>query len=391
MRTLKGFKRSNGQYGVRNKVIVMSTVGCANETARRITLNVPGTVFIPAAKGCGQVGDSVEITMRTLTGVALNPNVYGIIIVGLGCETIQPFKLQKRISMQTDKPLWAYSIQNEGGTVKAINKISEKAKYLYEESLKEERVDFGIEHLTLATNCGGSDATSGLAANPALGYTSDFLVQSGGTSILGETTELIGTEHILCSRAANEQVKEDLLKIILGLEEQFKDLGVDIRGANQSPGNQRGGLTTLEEKSLGAIMKGGNSVIKQVVRYGEIPTEKGLIIMDTPGYDIESVTGMVGGGAQICVFTTGRGTPIGNPLVPMIKVTGNKLTYENMSDNIDLNLSPIVDAEITIEDGGKIILEEIIDVCNGKTTKAENFGFNEFAIYRNNEVWACNL
>lgn len=126
MRTLKGFKRSNGQYGVRNKVIVMSTVGCANETARRITLNVPGTVFIPAAKGCGQVGDSVEITMRTLTGVALNPNVYGIIIVGLGCETIQPFKLQKRISMQTDKPLWAYSIQNEGGTVKAINKISEK-------------------------------------------------------------------------------------------------------------------------------------------------------------------------------------------------------------------------------------------------------------------------
>lgn len=391
MTKIKGYKRADGQYGIRNKIIIMSSVGCANETARRIAELVPGTVFIQAGKGCGQIGESVEITKRTMTGFALNPNVYGSIIVGLGCETIQPFPLRDRIKSQSDKPVYAFSIQEEGGTLKAIEKITKIAQELYEESLQVEQVEFDLSELVLATNCGGSDATSGLAANPALGSASDLIVNAGGTSLLGETTEMIGTEHILAKRTKNEEVRKDLLLIIEGLEQQFADLGVDIRGANPSPGNQKGGLTTLEEKSLGAITKGGNSTINQVVRYGEIPKEKGLIVMDTPGYDIESVTGMAAAGAQLCVFTTGRGTPIGNPILPMIKITGNKNTYQHMIDNIDLDMSPIIDGKMSIETGGQIILDEILEVCGGKQTKAEQYGFNEIAIYRNNEVWCCNL
>lgn len=388
---IKGYKRSNGTFGIRNKVVIMASVGCANETARRVADNVDGLVFIRAGKGCGQVGDSVEITKRTMAGFALNPNVYGAIILGLGCETVQPFPLQDRIKSQTDKPIYALSIQKEGGTIRAIDKASRIARQLITEASKQKRVEFDISNLTLATNCGGSDATSGLAPNPALGNTSDRLVAEGGRVILGETTELIGTEHILTKRAKNEKVSSDLLQIIQGLEQQFSDLGVDVRGANPSPGNQKGGLSTLEEKALGGISKSGTTPINQVVKYGETPSEKGVVVMDTPGYDIESVTGMSAGGAQICVFTTGRGTPIGNPIMPMLKITGNKITYSNMEDNIDLDLSGIVDGNMSIEEGGKIIYDKIIQVCNGEKTKAESFGFNEVAIYRNNEVWCCNL
>lgn len=192
-------------------------------------------------------------------------------------------------------------------------------------------------------------------------------------------------------RAKNQQVKRDIQTIIGGLEKQFERLQVDIRGANPSPGNQKGGLTTLEEKSLGAIMKAGHATINQVVKYGEIATEKGLIIMDTPGYDIESVTGMVAGGAQICVFTTGRGTPIGNPIVPMIKITGNHETYQRMTEHMDLELSAIITGEMSIKEGGERILSEMIAVANGKRTAAEKLGFQELAIYRNNEVWGCDL
>lgn len=391
MTMVKGYKRSNGTYGIRNKVIIMASVGCANETARRVADNVNGVVFIPAGKGCGQVGDSVEISKRTLTGFALSPNVYGVIIIGLGCETIQPFPLQDRIQEQTDKPVFALSIQDEGGTIRTIDKASRIARKLITDASKVKRVEFDIANLMLATNCGGSDATSGLAPNPALGVASDKLIGEGGTVILGETTELIGTEHILTRRARDEATRESLLQIIHGLEQQFADLGVDVRGANPSPGNQKGGLSTLEEKALGGISKGGTSTINQVLKYAEIPTEKGLVVMDTPGYDIESVTGMSAAGAQICVFTTGRGTPIGNPLMPLIKITGNKITYSKMDDNIDLDLSEIVDGKMSIEDGGKMILDKIIAVCNGEKTKAESFGFNEVAIYRNNEVWCCNL
>jgi altronate dehydratase large subunit len=389
---INAYKRPDGKYGIRNKVLILPTVGCSNETARLIAQQVNGTVSIINRKGCGQIGTGIEIMRRTLVGLSVNPNIYGTIIVGLGCETTQPYKLYEEIKKISNKPIEVITIQEEGGTLKAIAKGVKLARKMVEDMSRLQREEVDISNIILATNCGGSDATSGLSANPALGYCSDVLIKKGGTVLLGETTELIGTEHILASRAKDEKVKNNILNIVKGLENEFIKLGVDIRGANPSPGNMKGGLSTLEEKALGGISKGGSSSINEVVRYGEIPENQGLIIMDTPGYDIESVTGMVAGGAQICVFTTGRGTPIGNPLIPVIKITGNKQTFENMFDNMDLDMSYVISGEKSIDECGEIILQEIVDVCNGKYTKAESYGFGELAIYGNQEVWcSCPL
>lgn len=376
------YKRPDGKCGIRNKVLILPTVSCSNETARIISNQVPGTICITNQRGCGQVGKDAEQTFRTLMGLALNPNIYGTIIIGLGCETVQPRILYEEIKKRSNKPLEVLIIQEEGGTLKTIEKGTKLAQKMVQEMSVVKREETDISNIILATNCGGSDATSGLSANPALGYCSDIIVKNGGTVILGETTEFIGAEHILAKRAKNETVKNKILKIVRDLENEFIRLGVDIRGANPSPGNIKGGLSTLEEKSLGGISKGGTSCINEVVRYAEIPKEKGLIIMDTPGYDIESVTGMVAGGAQICVFTTGRGTPIGNPIAPVIKITGNKLTYEKMRENIDIDVSDILEGKKSIQEAGNEILQEIINVCNGKYTKAEAFGFSETGIYR---------
>lgn len=384
---IKAFRRPDGKYGIRNKVLILSTVGCANETAKLIANQVEGAVCGTNAKGCGQIGGSVTIMQRSLIGLALNPNVYGTIIVGLGCETTQPHQLYEVIKAKSEKPLEVITIQEEGGTRKTVEIGVSLARKMAEDMAKQEREETDLSSIILATNCGGSDATSGISANPALGHCSDLVVNASGTVILGETTELIGTEHILAKRASNEDVKDKLLKIIKGLEQDFDRLGIDIRGANPTPGNMKGGLSTLEEKALGGISKGGSTPINEVVGYGETPKSKGLIIMDTPGYDIESVTGMVAGGAQVCVFTTGRGTPIGNPIIPVIKITGNKQTYQMMSDNIDIDTSGVVQGEMSINECGNTIMQKLVDVCNGQYTKAETFGFSEISIYHNNEVW----
>lgn len=384
---ISAYKRPDGKYGIRNKVLILPAVGCANETARLISQQVNGTVCIANSKGCGQIGKGIEIMCRALIGLSLNPNIYGTILVGLGCETTQPYKLYEEIKQRSNKPIEVITIQDEGGTLKAIQKGVQLARKMAEDMSKEKREEVDLSNIILATNCGGSDATSGISANPALGYCSDALIKEGGTVFLGETTELIGTEHVLASRAKDENVRKNILKIVEDLENEFIRLGIDVRGANPSPGNIKGGLSTLEEKALGGISKGGTSTINEVVRYGEAPKEKGLIIMDTPGYDIESVTGMVAGGAQICVFTTGRGTPIGNPIVPVIKITGNRQVYEKMLDNMDLDISDVIYGKKSINECGEMILQELIDVCNGKYTKAESYGFSELSIYRNQEVW----
>lgn len=384
---IKAYKRPDGKYGIRNKVLILPSVGCANETARLISQQVNGSISINNRKGCGQIGTGIEIMRRTLIGLSVNPNIYGTILVGLGCETTKPYELCEEIKKISNKPIEVITIQDEGGTLKAIEKGVRLARNMVSDMSKLEREETDISNIILATNCGGSDATSGLSANPALGYASDKLIEEGGTVLLGETTELIGTEHILAGRAKDENVKNDILRIVKGLENEFHRLGIDVRGANPSPGNMKGGLSTLEEKALGGISKGGHTAINEVVSYGQIPEDKGLIIMDTPGFDIESLTGMTSGGAQVCVFTTGRGTPIGNPIMPVIKITGNKKTYENMKDNMDLDISGVVYGEKSIDECGEMILNEIMDVCNGKVTKAESYGFSEIAIYGNQEIW----
>lgn len=389
MMKIKGFVRQDGSVGIRNKVLILSTVGCANGTIERIANQVHGTVAIKNVKGCGQIGRGIEIMRKSLINLTKNPNVYGTILVGLGCETTKPFELSEEIKKINPKPLEVITIQDEGGTLKAIEKGVKLARKMVEDMSKLERTEVDISNISLATNCGGSDATSGLAANPTLGKCSDKLIKCGGTVMLGETTELIGTEHILGRRAKNEKVKNDIYKIIKDLENQFIETGIDVRGANPTPGNMKGGLSTLEEKALGGISKGGSTPINEVIEYASIPSTNGLVIMDTPGYDIESVSGMVAGGAQLCIFTSGRGTPIGNALVPVIKITGNNITYKNMEDNIDMNTYPVIDGSKSLEELGTDLFDMMIDVCNGKKTKAEIYGFDDFAIYHNQEIW-CN-
>lgn len=389
MKTIKAYQRPDGKVGIRNKVLILSTVGCANGTVERIAKQVDGAVAIPNVKGCGQVGKGIEIMQRALIHLTMNPNIYGTILVGLGCETTKPYELAEKIRQVNPKPLEVITIQDEGGTLRTIEKGVKIAREMSQEMSRMQRVEVELSQLVVATNCGGSDATSGLAANPSLGACSDQVIAEGGTVILGETTELIGTEHILGRRAKNQKVKEDIFMIVEDLENQFKESGIDVRGANPTPGNMKGGLSTLEEKSLGGISKGGSTSINEVVEYANIPEENGLVIMDTPGYDIESVSGMVCGGAQVCIFTSGRGTPIGNPIVPIIKITGNKYTFEKMEDNIDLNTSPIIEGRATTREMGDELFDMLLEVCDGKQTKAETYGFNDFAIYHNTEIW-CN-
>jgi altronate dehydratase large subunit len=295
--------------------------------------------------------------------------------------------LAKQISSVSSKPVETVVIQEEGGTLKAIDKGRKLVSLMSRKAGNISRVHMDLSDIVLATNCGGSDATSGMAANPVIGVVSDKIIASGGTVMIGETTELIGTEHILMERASSLQVKNNISRMIKTLEQDLHSAGVDVRGANPSPGNIRGGLSTLEEKALGGISKGGVSPIQEVVEYGALPKKKGLIIMDTPGYDIESVSGMVAGGAQVVLFSTGRGTPTGNPIAPVLKVTGNDETFKRMHDNIDFDASTIIRGKKSIEENGSNLFDLLIQVCNGKFTAAEKLGFNDFSIYHNMELW----
>lgn len=382
-----GYRRPDGRMGVRNHVLVLSTSGCANLVSRRIAQAVPGAVAVENSKGCGQVGTGIEIMRRCLVNLTLNPNVFGTLVVGLGCETTKPYQLAEKVRSVSDKPIEVITIQDCGGTVRATERGVELARALVERAAEVRPEPMGLGDLLLGTNCGGSDATSGLSANPVCGYVSDAVVAAGGTAMIGETTELIGTEDILASRAATPEVASDVYRIVHGLEDSFAEAGVDVRGANPSPGNMAGGLSTLEEKALGGISKGGTTPIQEVVSYGSHPTKSGFVIMDTPGYDIESVSGMTAGGAQVLIFTTGRGTPIGNPLMPVIKVTGNCETYERMRDNIDFDASGAVEGTSTIDELGEDLLDLLERVCSGEQTKAEQLGFNDFSIFHNEELW----
>lgn len=384
---MRGYLRPDGSKGIRNHVMVLSTSGCANMVARRIAEAVPGAVAVENSKGCGQVGTGIQIMRRCLANLTLNPNVFGTLIVGLGCESTKPYELAETVRAMSAKPLEVMTIQDCGGSERAIERGTALARELVSQAQGAQMVEMGLSDLVLGTNCGGSDATSGLAANPVCGVVADAVVSAGGTVMLGETTELIGTEDILAARAATPAVRDDIYRIVHGLEDAFAQAKVDVRGANPSPGNMKGGLSTLEEKALGGISKGGTSAIRQVVSYGTRPTETGLVIMDTPGYDIESVSGMAAGGAQALIFTTGRGTPIGNPLMPVIKITGNCETYERMGDNFDFDASGAVEGSATIADLGEGLLGLLERVCAGEQTRAERYGFNDFSIFHNQEVW----
>jgi len=378
---ITGFLRENGQVGIRNHVVVISSVVCANRVVEMISDQVPGVIPLVHQHGCSQIGTDKEQTVRTLAGIGKNPNVAAVLVVGLGCETVQPEDLAKEIAT-TGKPVEYLVIQESGGTLNTVARGAELARKMVAYASEIQRTEIQLGDIILGTECGGSDTTSGLAANPATGYASDMLVNNGATVILSETTELMGTEHVLAKRAVNQEVADSLFSIVSRVEQETKRMGVDIRGGNPTPGNIEGGLTTIEEKSLGCIYKAGTKPIQEVMEYAETPKQKGLVVMDTPGHDIESISGMIAGGAQLIVFTTGRGTPTGSPIAPVVKVCANPSTARIMADNIDIDVSDMIEGSKSIEEAGEQIFQEYLQVINGKQTRSEIFGHKEFAIAR---------
>lgn len=377
-----GYKRPDGRVGIRNHILILPTSVCASDTTRIIASQVQGAVTFNNQNRCSQVHSDQQLTMDVMAGYAANPNVYGVIVVSLGCENCQNDLVVDAIKERTNKPIKTLVIQEEHGTLKTIEKAVRYAREMAQEASLLRKEEFPISELILGTECGGSDPTSGLAANPLIGELSDKLVDLGATSILSETTEFIGAEHILARRAVNEEVKEKILHIVHRYENSLKLVGEEVREGNPSPGNIAGGLTSLEEKSLGCIHKGGHRQISEVYDYAKQINKKGLVIMDTPGNDASSVAGMVAGGAQIVVFSTGRGTPSGNPIAPVIKITGNKITFANMEDNMDFDASPVIYGPQTMEELTDDLLNMVVDVANGKQSKAESLGYTEMAIAR---------
>jgi altronate dehydratase large subunit len=383
--TFLGYQRADGGAGVRNHVLVIPTVICAAVVADRIAASIaPVGAALPHLAGCGQIGPDLTVTHETLAAYARHPNVGAVLVVALGCEQVVAQHLADT-ARQSGRPAQIVSIQGEGGTVRATARGIDIARELAATIGRVERTSIAASSLVLCVKCGGSDYTSGLASNPVVGRVADTLVDMGGAVVLGEIAEIMGAEHLLAARAASPSAGAQLLRVVNRVEAEAMALGLDIRGTQPSPGNIRGGLTTIEEKSLGATHKAGERTrLEDVVAYSAPITKRGLTVMDTPGLDVESVTGMVGGGAQVVVFTTGLGTPTGNPIAPVIKVTGNARTAQTMADNIDVDVSGVLTDAESFEAAAARLLAELLAVSSGRETAAERLGHREFAIHRRN-------
>ncbi len=377
----QGYHRADGTVGVRNHVVVLSTVVCANVVAERIAQQVPGTVSLTHPHGCGHVGADFDLAIDTLVRLGSHPNVAAALVVGLGCEQIEARIVRERIHA-TGRPVESLIIQEAGGTLKAIARGTEVARQMVREAKSLARESTPLSELIVAMECGSSDATSGIAANPIVGLLSDRLVAAGATVLLAESAELLGTEHVLARRAVNPEVGRQLVQMVAQVERLANTMGVDIRGCQPTPGNIAGGISTIEEKSLGCIHKAGESPVQGVLGFGERPPGRGLFIMDTPGQDAECTTGMVAGGAQMVVFTTGRGTPLGNPVAPVIKVTGNALTAERMADHIDFRVDSLITAAADPQTLAGGLWELLLEVAGGRLIAAEVLGHHEFALHR---------
>ena len=375
-----GYKRSEGRAGIRNHVLILPTCACGSESSRIVASQVRGAVNIVFNTGCSDVAANTAMSQKILTGFACNPNVYGVVIIGLGCETVPHKVLREKIEAMTKKPVVSFGIQEEGGTLKTIEKATRAARIMAAEAGMQQKEPCDISELLLGIECGGSDATSGIASNPAVGNLSDRLVDLGASTIMSESIEWIGGEHVLARRAATPEIHNQIIKVCEDYEKHLLAAEQDCRAGQPTPGNKDGGLSTIDEKSLGCIFKGGTRPIVEVLEQAERPTKQGAIVMDTAGYDISSVTSMVAAGCNAVIFTTGRGTPTGNAIAPVLKVTANEHTYQWMEDNMDVDLSAIIRGEMTIPESGEMLLGEMEKILNGKLTKAEAYGFSDIAV-----------
>lgn len=376
-----GYPRKDGRVGTRNHVGIISTVVCANEVTEGISRQVQGTVFFHHQQGCCQTPVDIKRVTNALIGLGRNPNLAAVLLVSLGCESVDVQIVAKEIA-RSEKRVEVLVIQENGGAVNTLAKGVLLAQDMAVEASRLERVPCPVSDLVLGLKCGSSDTTSGLSSNPALGVASDLLVDVGGTSILGEVTEFIGAEHLLARRVRDEQIGRQILELVGRMEQRAKSTGADIRGGQPTRGNIKGGLTTIEEKSLGAIAKAGSALIQGVFEYGVVPSVKGLVVMDSPGREPELLTGLAAAGCTIIAFTTGRGAPQGFPFVPVVKITGNKNTWANLRDHMDVDVSPVMEGRKTLIEAGGQIFDKLLHVASGELTKAEVSGYvNSMDIY----------
>lgn len=399
-RTFQGYRRADGRAATRNYIGIVSTVNCSAATSKMIAErfnkellrdypNIDGVVPLVHKGGCAFDFDGNEhrLLARTLGGMCRHVNIAAHLIVGLGCETSQGSYLQDKFGLvqlrlpgetEANRPL-ILNMQEQGGIQKTVDRATGILKDLLPEVNKVKREPIPVSEIILGTNCGGSDGNSGVTCNPALGIATDMLVAHGGTSILAETPEIYGAEHLLTRRARTREVGEKLLERVRWWEDYCRKFNVTIDN-NPSVGNKKGGLTTIYEKSLGAIAKAGHTALNAVYEFSEPVTAKGFVFMDTPGFDPVSVTGLVAGGANVVVFTTGRGSCFGCKPTPSIKVASNTPMYERMIDDMDINAGRIL-AGTSVEEVGKEIFEKIIAVASGEKTKSEaqGIGDEEFA------------
>lgn len=394
-RTFQGYRRADGRAGTRNYVAVISTVNCSasvskyvarrfDQAALRDYPNIDGILPITHTGGCGMqfAGLQHQILNRVLGGMARHPNIAAYLLIGLGCEQgAMGYLLDEQRLVQINgfgsapqRPI-VLSMQDCGGTLATVDEAVRRLTELLPVANDVQRVSLPASALILGTKCGGSDGNSGVTANPAIGVASDLLVAAGGTSILGETTEIYGAEQLLTRRARTPEVADKLLERLKWWEWYTSTFGAELDN-NPSVGNKAGGLTTIYEKSLGAVAKSGSTALNEVYQYAEPVTEKGLVVMDTPGYDPVCVTGMVAGGANVVTFSTGRGSCYGCKPVPSIKVTTNTDVYQRMNDDMDFDAGGILSGE-SIETVGQALFEEILNVASGKKTKSELHGLGE--------------
>ncbi|WP_207460033.1 altronate dehydratase family protein [Azospirillum sp. SYSU D00513] len=391
-RTFQGYRRANGRAGTRNYIGIATSVNCSATVARFIAEevnrsgildaypNVDGVVALVHGTGCGMTskGEAYDMVQRTLWGYASHANFGGMLLVGLGCEVLQVSRLKTHYGLSEGPLFRSMTIQDSGGTRKTVAAGVEQIKEMLPQVNACRREPIPVSELIVGLQCGGSDGYSGITANPALGAAADLLVRHGGTAILSETPEIYGAEHLLTRRAVSPEVADRLVERLHWWEGYTSQSGGEMNN-NPSPGNKAGGLTTILEKSLGAVAKGGTSPLAAVYEYAEPVTERGFVFMDTPGYDPVSATGQVAGGANLLCFTTGRGSAFGCKPSPSIKLATNSDVYARMTDDMDINCGDILDG-VSIEEKGREIFERIIAVASGEKTKSEELGYggNEF-------------
>jgi altronate hydrolase len=388
--TFMGYVREDGRVGTRNYIAVVAASNCAAHTAEliaesflgeKLPANVDGIVAFPHGEGCAHAaGPDIDQLRRTLGGVLVHPNVSAALILGLGCETNQIDHYLGPGAPRSNR-LAGLTLQDSGGTLGAVEAARRQIAQFIEQAAAEQRTAAPASKIVLGLNCGGSDSFSGITANPALGYCSDLLAELGGTPVLAETTEIFGAEHLLVRRARNREVAEKLLRCIANYKRYLRRFEGSFDD-NPSPGNKAGGLSNILEKSLGAVAKGGTSPLMDVYDYAEAVTSPGFTFMNTPGYDPVSLAGLAAGGCNLIAFTTGRGSAIGFPTIPVIKIATNSSTYGRMRDNMDVNAGRIADGEATVQQVGREIFDLMLDAASGKTTCAERMGHKEFVPWR---------